>query len=390
MPLKLYKYQLIFLGDSDNLRKEIEEQFFKRTNELGLSNDSVLVLDENNFGELYDNKQPAFVYYIGGKAPSEESLDILHTVKENGDPIYPLYFTRDNFGKEIPEMIHEMNGTLFTGDNLESIVGCAMEGLRLLRKSRRVFISYKRSEATGVAQQLFEALTQAGFDPFMDCYSIRPAENFQDELHHRLTDSDVLIQLHTPSFYESKWCGEEIEIANLTQVGVKVLAWPGVDTSSSAHLSYHQKLKEEDFDGNPGDARTILKKGFVDQLISEIESLRARNLAAREDNLVGEFVASAARYGKHYIQEYCYLVEKDETGQVKRLFIPAIGVPHSFDHFQSLEFRKILAQDDLEIFLLYDDLRIRKNWIDHLDWLNKSLEVKSIKRNDFESWIRNQ
>lgn len=93
-----------------------------------------------------------------------------------------------------------MNGTLYISEKVSAVVNCALESFRLLRKSRRVFISYKRSESTGVAQQLFDLLIRNGFDPFLDSYSIRPADNFQEELLHRMTDSDVLIQLYTPEF----------------------------------------------------------------------------------------------------------------------------------------------------------------------------------------------
>lgn len=72
-----------------------------------------------------------------------------------------------------------------------------------------------------------------------------------------------------------------------------------------------------------------------------------------------------------------------------RLFIPAIGVPQSYDCFDSLRFRKLLNNEKIELFLIYDDLRIRKKWIEHLEWLNKSLEVKTIKKKDFELWLKN-
>ncbi|MEB3376245.1 hypothetical protein SFC43_35045 [Bacteroides sp. CR5/BHMF/2] len=110
-----------------------------------------------------------------------------------------------------------------------------------------------------------------------------------------------------------------------------------------------------------------------------MESVRARNLAARQDNLVGEFVEEARKQERRLIQEYRYLVENLENGRI-RLFIPAIGIPQSYDCFESLRFRELLNNEKLELFLIYDDLCIRKRWIEHLEWLNKSLEVKTIKK----------
>ena len=81
-------------------------------------------------------------------------------------------------------------------------------------------------------------------------------------------------------------------------------------------------------------------------------------------------------------------MEKTSNGK-QRLFLPAVGIPSSYDYYESLEFRNMLHDEHLEIYLLYDDLRIREQWISHLDWLDSSLEVKSIKKKEFETWLRN-
>ena len=126
----------------------------------------------------------------------------------------------------------------------------------------------------------------------------------------------------------------------------------------------------------------------IENIVNTVESVRARNLAARQDNLVGEFVKEARKQGRQLIQEYRYLVETLKDGRI-RLFIPAIGIPQSYDCFDSLRFRKLLDNEKIELFLIYDDLRIRKKWIEHLEWLNESLEVKTIKKKDFELWLKN-
>ena len=39
------------------------------------------------------------------------------------------------------------------------------------------------------------------------------------------------------------------------------------------------------------------------------------------------------------------------------------------------------------VFLIYDDLSILPKWIDHLDWMDKYLEVRTIKKHDFGEWL---
>ena len=98
--------------------------------------------------------------------------------------------------------------------------------MRLLRENRKLFISYRRTDSSAVANQLFDAFVRNNYDVFLDTYSINPAKNFQEELHHRMTDCDVLIQLYTNDFKNSKWCNEEIISANQKQIGVVEIIWP--------------------------------------------------------------------------------------------------------------------------------------------------------------------
>lgn len=388
--MKKFQYQLIFLGDITNPACDtIKQLFLKKISELGLSEDAIDIIGEDEFTNKYNNKQPTFAYYLGDSNNSIHDNSIINKLLLNGDPIYPLYFNENAFSSEIPSIIHQINATFYNPDNLDAVVDCSLESFRLLRKARRIFISYKRSEATGVAQQLFDLLIKKGFDPFLDSYSIRPAEDFQEELLHRLTDCDVLIQLHTSQFYESKWCRKEIEEANLKQIGIVIILWPDISLNSFSHISTPLKLSNDHFSEGSSETAKIINKEVLTSIATNVESVRARNLAARQDSICGEFIAEAAKVGKTIVKEYRYLLEKDEAFNTSRIFIPAIGVPQSYDFFESRTFRKLLNNDHMEIYLLYDNLRIRQKWIEHLDWLNDKLDVKTIKRKDFDVWLRN-
>ena len=380
-----FKYQLIFLGDIRNkVYEEITQVFFQKIKDLGIQQDAIEVICASNI-KKYSNKQPAFAFYIGSKNNPNVDVNILELLIKNGDVIFPIYF--EKFEKEIPEVIKCMNGILYTSEKVDFVVNCALESFKLLRKSRRVFISYKRSESTGVAQQLFDLLIKNGFDPFLDSYSIRAADNFQEELLHRMTDSDVLIQLYTTDFFESKWCKIEVEEANLKQIGVIVLLWPDVEIKPFSHLATSEILTEDCFNEEQPKLMRTLKSDIANRIVKTVESIRARNLSARQDSICCEFIAEGKKHNKHIVREYSYLLEKDIYGKNIRIFIPAIGIPQAYDCYESMTFRNLLNTSDLEIYLLYDSLRIRKKWIEHLEWLNKFLEIKTIKRQDFGLWI---
>lgn len=384
-----YYYQLIFLGNvKDHAYAELREHFLKHVKNLGIEVKCVKIIKADNFKPDYDNKHPSFVFYLGNRANKNKDKDLLEILLNNGESIYPLYFGKNGFDHEIPDVLSALNSHRYDKEEVDKYVNCALETLRLLRKTRKVFISYKRTESTAVANQLFDVLTRRNFDVFLDSYVIRGADNFQDELFHRMSDCDVVVQLHTSDFKKSEWCRAEVEMANLKQIGLVEVAWPDIPLERWQELCHPFSLKIDDFKRNSCiGGKSQLKVKVLNAIARDVESVRARNLAARQDNLTGEFVKEANKVGKAIVQELYYLIEPLPRGN-RRLYLPAVGVPSSIDYYESLEFRKLLKDDKLEIYLLYDVLCLRAKWIDHLDWLDSSLEVKTIKKQDFEIWLR--
>lgn len=298
-------YQLILLGDTGcDACCKVRLRFFELLNERGLEKSIMAVLD----GTLtmtpqeaggYDSRKPTFAYYFGKHDHGDKDKNALQKLMINGDAIYPVYFTDGQFEYEIPEVLKPINGVCYADDKLDSIVNVAFEELRLLRKKRRVFVSYKRSDSAAVANQLYDVLSRYQFDVFLDTYSIRGAADFQAELHHRITDSDVLIQLNSQEFKDSIWCVEEITEANARRVGVLQVNWPGVKSDGEDQLSATKMLVELDFRRKRYKRNTsTLKTKVLNQIAIEVEAIRARNIAARHDNLTGEFVKEANRQGE--------------------------------------------------------------------------------------------
>lgn len=384
-----FKYQLIFLGDIANPACEaIKKRFHEKIIEMGLLEDAFIEIYASNFNEDYQNKQPSFAYYFGNVDHNDRDADILEVLMNNGDAIIPVFFHSGTFSKEIPKHAWKMNGKEFSDDKVDEFVNYALEALRLMRQNRKLFISYRRSDSIAVANQLFDALVRCNYDVFLDTYSINAAKNFQEELNHRLSDCDILIQLYTKDFKASEWCQEEITAANQKQIGVVELVWPEMVLDMHNHLCSPIQLKDYHFKTNYSDPQAILTDEAVEYVLHTVESVRARNMAARQDGLVGEFIVEAKKQGRTLVQEYKYLVERKNDGELN-VFIPAVGVPQSYDCFESLTYRRLLGSPKAKIYLIYDDLRIKRRWIEHLEWLNGSLEVQTIKKNDFSQWLQN-
>lgn len=393
----MYKYQLILLGTDLPEQEEIKNNFFKLLEDLKLSNEIIKVIDADNYESDYLGNQPAFALYFGDKEGNYKDLDITNKLLQDGVMILPIYFGEYDgaFSKEIPCILANQNGILYKEEELSRISNIILEAFELLRNTRKVFISYKRSESTSVAIQLYEALESYNYDVFLDTHSIGKGEAFQDELWHRMTDCDVIVMLNTPNFLESHWCKEELAEAGSKQIGIVQLVWPNhliKDIDKGSYLSFPIQLKNTDFISNIYDNKDNSK--LVDEtlkkIIQKVESVRARNLAARQDNLITEFRNIAQQCGRNVIvQPEKFLTETLESGK-KIIYIPTIGIPQS-TNCQSAEIRHEFEKDSDNtcIKLIYDDLRIRDKWLKHLDWLNDNFkkEIKTLKKQEFKQWL---
>ncbi|NDV44164.1 toll/interleukin-1 receptor domain-containing protein [Flagellimonas sediminis] len=392
-----YKYQLILLGSEVEAKPKILSILFQKINDLGLPENILKIIEADKINSDYLGNQPAFGLYFGDVEGKHKHIDITDMLLKDGTMILPVYFGNPDgaFSKEIPNNLTNQNGIRFSENELDRIANIILESFELLRSTRKIFISYKRNESTSVAIQLYEALESYNYDVFLDTHTIGKAEPFQDELWHRMTDCDVIVLLNTPKFLESHWCKEEFAEAGTKKIGLVQLVWPHHDIKkidSGSHLSYPLILKESDFVASIYDDKdkSKLVDIMVKEIIQKVESVRARNLASRQDNLITEFRNIAVECGRTVnVQPEKFLTENLPSGK-RIIYIPTIGIPQSTS-CQSAEIRhEIEINKDTSVRLIYDDLRIRDKWIKHLDWLNDNFkkDILTLKKQEFKSWLQ--
>ncbi|WP_407498463.1 toll/interleukin-1 receptor domain-containing protein [Elizabethkingia anophelis] len=384
-----YKYQVILLGTLTRLGDELINLFYEKLQELNLLKSSYKAIYSSNFESDYKGNQPTFVLYFGNKEGDHVDVDLVDKLLKDANIVLPIYY--NSFSKEIPEILSNQNGIKYEELHREKIVNLILESFGKLRNTRKVFISYKRNESTSVAIQLYEALEKNNFDVFLDTHSIKQGEPFQDELWHRMTDCDVIVLLNTPNFLESEWCEKEIAEASVKQIGIIQLIWPKHKLERMAEVCFPLELNGINFIDSIFDDKDISKLTIstVNTIVNMVESVRARNLASRQDNLITEFINIARKNGKKVnIQPERFITE--ELGDEKRrIFIPTVGIPQSIDCNQSSELKKEIKEYHVdEVYLIYDDVRIRKKWLNHLKYLNIYLDVKTIKKQEFDIWLK--
>ncbi|MEI9954793.1 MAG: toll/interleukin-1 receptor domain-containing protein [Ferruginibacter sp.] len=383
------KYQLVIIGNYDTFKKEVVDTFLVRATQLGIEKESLEIIYETNFDNDYRPNCPTVCLYFA-KGGTFININILEKLINDAVFILPTVSDLNAFSSLVPPQLKPING-LRLGDvnDVESVVGRIMEGLSLLRASRRLFISYRRIESRSIAIQLYEYLDQCGFDVFLDTHSIRPGDIFQDELWHRLVDTDVVVLLDTPGFLESEWTEKELAKASAMNIGILQLIWPNHKQIPYSTLSYPYNLCASDFEKSDYQTKgASLIDLTLKSIASDVESLRARNLASRQDTLIQEFTSSAKRLNiKAYLQPEKFITVTKKDGKDLAL-IPTVGVPQAFTYNQTDELIKRIREHNLpEIFLLYDHRNIIQKWERHLTWLNLYLPVKSVKITEIETWM---
>ncbi|MBN8707344.1 MAG: toll/interleukin-1 receptor domain-containing protein [Bacteroidetes bacterium] len=378
-----YKYQLILLGENLELFDKLKLEISKRFDELKLIQDLLKIITKETISE-YSGAEPAYVIYSGHKDDLDIiTSDILEKQKLDGNIILPIF--REDFIKEIPEIINNINGLKYL-NNINQVCNLILEGFELLRKTRKLFISYKRSESSIIAIQLYEALESNNFDVFLDTHSVDKGEDFQDELWHRMTDCDVILMLNTKEFIKSEWCNKELEKAHIKRIGIVHLLWPDCDFERFSQLAHSMKLGNGNFDKPLFSdlSKGRLTTSTVKEVINLVEGARARNLASRQDALITDFTQAGHNNNIELNLQFSrYITQELPTGK-RIVYIPTVGIPQSINCQNSQRLIKRIEKKEIDsIHLIYDDMSIRDFWLDHLEWLNERLEIQTIKKRFF-------
>lgn len=385
------KYQIAVIGNKHPFTSEILAVIHQHLNELGIGAKYLVLIDEKNFASEYKANAPLFCLYFGDAGGNFKNLDILDKLLSDASLILPIVDDIKKYTASTPAQLHNINGfELPSAIAIEPLVSIALEGLGLLRTGRRLFISYKRDESTSVAMQLYEQLEKNGFDVFLDTHSIRPAEPFQDELWHRLADTDIVVLLNTPGFLKSQWTTEELAKANAMQIGILQLLWPTHRMEVTSVLSIPFQLEATDFGSSLySDSKSYLVENVINRIVEQAEFLRARSLAARQDNLVTEFMTAAKKTGVNADLHPQKFIQAKKSNGDDIILIPTVGVPHAFTYNRSDELVQTLKMAKKpSVYLLYDHINIRDKWLRHLDWLDCHLPIQGIKIVNIEAWLK--
>lgn len=201
-------YQVLFLGDETDDRRRVRELLSDRLRDLGLNAGAISFFGQGDEANL-DRSMPLTAVYFGSRSHTVDS-PLVGQLIEDFVIIATVVSSLDRVSMELPPQLRHINAMKNDAITIDRLRNLILETFRLLRRERRLFISYKRSDSQSFANKLYEELDARGFDVFIDVRSVPPGVDFQAELWHRMSDSDVVILIDTPGFSESRWTTAEL------------------------------------------------------------------------------------------------------------------------------------------------------------------------------------
>jgi hypothetical protein len=309
--------------------------------------------------------------YFGGETHVDK--EAASSIFRENVPIIPVVNSLEQFSTFIPSFLQPTNGYCLNkyDPEMKELATIMLECVGLLRRQRRVFVSYRRTESREAALQMHDLLVSKGFDVFLDTHDIRPGEPFQEVLWHRLCDSDVLIMLDTPAYFESRWTREEIGRARAKEIHILRVVWPGHEPSKMTDLSETIYLEEADLESDSGPI--VSKK--IDEIALKVESIRSRSIAARYMSITGRLRADVEKIGASFegVGAHRAIAIRLVDGRTIWAY-PIVGIPTAETLNDIAIKARSSAQKGVPI-LVYDDIGIRESWSQHLQWLDDNIKV---------------
>ncbi len=314
----------------------------------------------------------AAAVFIGGGGSGE--IDIGQIMDLKAIPIVPVASAVATRSAQIPPTLGKLNCMFADQVSLTRIFSTVLECVGLLPRQRRIFISYRRDEATPVAVQLFAELSARQFEVFLDTHGIGPAADFQEALWHQLCEVDVLVMLETPEYFKSRWTSAEYGRALSKGIGVLRVQWPDCTPSIHTSTASRVELLKEEFA-----PLGQLADDAVQRICTQLEGVRSLSHATRQLSMITA------------VQDAVEKVEGqvDGIGSSRSMHItlrsgrsvmvqPTIGVPNAITLQDALQ-----RAGGQECAVVYDHFGMKPSWQLHLDWLaSKVPGTKWVKQTD--------
>lgn len=310
--------------------------------------------------------QPSAAVFFGGNQYDSANLEELLS---RGVPVIPVISEGDQLHAELPELLQRFSYVNYADGGVHAISTALLESVGLLPQHRRVFISYRRDEAATVAAQLFDAIQARQFDVFLDSQGTAPAEDVEALSWHRLYDSDVLLMLDTPAYFENRWTNAEFGRVLAKGISVLKVTWPDAEVSLRSATASVVKLSSTDITADGG----RVAEDALALICEKLEEVRSQNHAVRSVNLVSNIRIAIQAIGGKMLGVSAHKAVHLQLPDGEHLTVyPTAGVPVPFNLEEALG-----HSPGQSVAVVYDPVGLHQQGVKHLDWLKTHAQPAS-------------
>lgn len=357
-------YELALMGSaSDDRIRELELHLSQCLDPFGLRLGTEVAWTSRTTSFTPNQQTAAAVVFYGAEDASDEGLT---SVLRAGIPVIPVVTSHARVTAEIPETLRTLNCLAHQDGGTRRIATALLECVGLLPRQRRIFVSYRRNEAREAALQLFDTLSSRQFDVFLDTHGIAPAEDFQPMLWHRLCDSDVLVMLDTPGYFESRWTSAEFGRALAKGISVLRIGWPNAALSARISTASRLDMVDGDIDVSGQFSDTVMQRICfqIETLRSQSHAVRGLSLFSRISQGISQIGGSVTGVGKHRA------IFASLPGGKDIAIYPTVGVPTSLSLHEAAT-----SSPSSPVAVVYDEVGLHPDWLEHLSWLGTHIRV---------------
>jgi hypothetical protein len=314
---------------------------------------------------------PAVTTFFGSEdaAIDPNLADLVTDALASGRPVVPVVDGLTSYQQAVPKSLSPINGFAWEGpDPAQRLTLLLLEELGIEDKQRRVFISHKRDDGLGAAEQLHDRLTHHGFIPFIDRFAIRSAARVQETIADALEDHAFLLLLETPLAHTSDWVFDEVDYALSHTMGTLILRWPNdpEPVPGSKGLGREQLAAADLMTDAHG--YDILTDAALDRVVGLVEMAHAQGLVRRRRMLIRSIEEAALAAGcTNCIPTRSWRLLVEQRGRSTLLGITP-RLPTATD-LQELDEARLNTGSDVGATLVHSARILSAERRQHLSWV---------------------
>ncbi|MFI8662071.1 toll/interleukin-1 receptor domain-containing protein [Rhodococcus qingshengii] len=321
---------------------------------------------------------PSLVVVLVGPM-SKSNLALSSEVSEavqDGQLVIPVVDDLQSFSSQAPDSVSAYNGFEWSGHLPEQrLARILLEQLGIEDRDRMVFLSHKRSDGLGAAEQLHDVLAKQRFVPFIDRFAIPFGAEVQREIADALEQFAFLLLLETPDAHLSEWVFYEIDYALSHSMGILIVQWPNNPSTIPGSDRLPRYTLEESDVVKDDHGYDVLAPDALDRLMREIEKSHAHGIVRRRRMLVSNVEEAAETGGGTCISLKDWMLDVSSS-RGRSIVAIAPRLPIATD-LQSLDETREQIAPEATAVLVHSSRQLREPRRAHLAWVTggRSLEL---------------